>query len=106
MNEINLLRDAGPEAPVLSLAACSAARAALLTEIRGTGARRWVRMPSRAVRWRVGIGLAAAVAAVWSATVVVAERRSWPAARQRRAVGVQATDLPAVAGLDPSGLGA
>ena len=46
MNELTALREAGPEAPVLSPAARSAARAALLAEIDGpTPVRR--RRPSR-----------------------------------------------------------
>jgi hypothetical protein len=69
MNEITLLREAGPEAPPLRPEARSAARAALLAEIEGRPARR--RRPSRKVSVRVGIGLVA-VAAAWTAAVLVA----------------------------------
>ena len=70
MNTIELLRDAGPEGPALSTATRHAARAALLAEIDGARPRR-VRLPSRKVRWRAGIG-AVAVAASWAAAVVIA----------------------------------
>ncbi|NEK84864.1 hypothetical protein GCU60_03655 [Blastococcus saxobsidens] len=70
MNDLTLLREAGPEAPPLSPAARSAARAALLAEIEG-GQPRSVRLPSRKVRWRIGVG-AVAVAASWAAAVVIA----------------------------------
>jgi hypothetical protein len=71
MNEITLVREAGPEAPALSSAARSAARAALLDEIGGATARRRFRLPSPKVRLRIGAGLVA-VAAAWSAAVVIA----------------------------------
>ena len=72
MNTVQLLREAGPEGPALSPDARYAARAALLDEIDAVAAgRRRVRMPSRKVRWRVGIG-AVAVAASWAAAVVIA----------------------------------
>ena len=71
MNTVQLLREAGPEGPALSTATRNAARAALLDEIdRVAGARR-SRMPSRKVRWRMGLG-AVAVAASWAAAVVIA----------------------------------
>jgi hypothetical protein len=74
MNEITLLRDAGPEAPALDTAARHRARAALLTEIeRSTtvGGRLRSRLPRR--RTAVGIGAGVTVAAVaWTAAVVIA----------------------------------
>ncbi|SFU07773.1 hypothetical protein SAMN05660657_05437 [Geodermatophilus amargosae] len=72
MNETTLLRDAGPEAPPLSPAARSAARAALLEEI---GASRTVRgrlrafLPGRRLPLRLGAAVVA-VAAAWTAVVV------------------------------------
>jgi hypothetical protein len=74
MNETTLLRDAGPEAPPLSPAARSAARAALLEEI---GASRTVRsrlrasLPGRRLSLRLGAAVVA-VAAAWTTAVVVA----------------------------------
>ena len=70
MNTVQLLRDAGPEGPALSTATRSAARAALLAEIDGAKPRH-SRVPSRKVRWRLGVG-AVAVAASWAAAVVIA----------------------------------
>jgi hypothetical protein len=69
MNEITLLREAGPQAPALRAEVRSAARAAVLAEIEGRPARR--RRPSRKATVRIGIGLVA-VAAAWAAAVVVA----------------------------------
>lgn len=68
MNEITLLREAGPQAPALSPAARSAARAALLAEIEGPVRHR--RTPSRRTRLRIGTAVLA-VAAAWAAAVVV-----------------------------------
>ncbi|MGY1601951.1 hypothetical protein [Geodermatophilus sp. SYSU D00815] len=69
MNEITLLREAGPEAPALTPATRSAARAALLDEIAGHP----VRARSRRRRTVVRVGLAVtAVAAAWTTAVVVA----------------------------------
>ena len=70
MNTVQLLRDAGPEGPALATGVRTAARAALLAEIEGAQPRR-SRMPSRKVRWRIGIGLVTAAAA-WGAAVVIA----------------------------------
>jgi hypothetical protein len=70
MNEITLLREAGPDAPPLAPAVRSSARAALLAEIDGTRSRP-SRLPSRKVRRRVGAGVVA-VAAAWTAAVVIA----------------------------------
>ncbi|MGY1807558.1 hypothetical protein ACI8AF_09310 [Blastococcus sp. SYSU D00669] len=67
MNELTLLREAGPEAPPLTPAARAAARAALLDEIAGHAPAR------RRRRTAVRAGLAlAAVAAAWTTAVVVA----------------------------------
>ena len=74
MNTVQLLRDAGPEGPALSTATRNAARAALLAEIDGAvklAEPRHSRVPSRKVRWRLGVG-AVAVAASWAAAVVIA----------------------------------
>ncbi|MGY1843343.1 hypothetical protein [Modestobacter sp. SYSU DS0875] len=68
MNELTLIREAGPEAPALSPAARSAARAALLAEIDGPVRRR---RPSRRTALRLGVA-GVAVAAAWSAAVVIA----------------------------------
>ncbi|MGY1988493.1 hypothetical protein ACI792_19945 [Blastococcus sp. SYSU DS0669] len=68
MNDLTLLREAGPEAPPLSPAARSAARAALLAEIEGPPSRR---RPSRGLVVRTGVA-AVAVAAAWTAAVVIA----------------------------------
>jgi hypothetical protein len=69
MNTVQLLREAGPEAPPLTAATRDAARAALLDEI-GRSRPRARRMPSRKVRRRVGVG-AVAVAASWAAAMVI-----------------------------------
>ncbi|MCZ2849519.1 hypothetical protein [Modestobacter sp. VKM Ac-2978] len=68
MNELTALREAGPEAPALSPAARSAARAALLAEIDGPVRRR---RPSRRTAWRLGAA-GVAVGAAWTAAVVIA----------------------------------
>ncbi|MDP5185026.1 hypothetical protein QOZ88_20520 [Blastococcus sp. BMG 814] len=68
MNDLTLLREAGPEAPPLSPAARSAARAALLAEIEGPAPRR---RPRRGLVVRTGVA-AVAVAAAWTAAVVIA----------------------------------
>lgn len=70
MNDIQLLREAGPEGLALAPDVRNAARAALLAEIDG-GKARHSRVPSRKVRWRIGIG-AVAVAASCAAAVVIA----------------------------------
>lgn len=73
MNELTLLREAGPEAPPLRPAALSAARAALLDEIDTAAAGRAsrFRLPSARVQVRTGVGLVT-VAAAWAAAVVIA----------------------------------
>lgn len=68
MNDLTLLREAGPDAPPLSPAARAAARAALLAEIEGPAPRR---RPSRRLVVRTGVA-AVAVAAAWAAAVVIA----------------------------------
>ncbi|WP_346620857.1 hypothetical protein [Blastococcus montanus] len=70
MNDLTLLREAGPEAPPLSPAARSAARAALLAEIEGPAPRR-SRTPRRKVALRIGLA-AVTAAAAWAAAVVIA----------------------------------
>lgn len=71
MNDLTLLRDAGPGAPPLSLAARSTARATLLDEIAGAGApTRRRRSPGRTLSLRIGLA-AATAAAAWVAAVVV-----------------------------------
>jgi hypothetical protein len=71
MNDITLLCEAGPDAPLLTSAARSAARAALLDEI--VAARRpwYLRLPTRKFQLRIGLGLVTAAAA-WTTAVVVA----------------------------------
>jgi len=74
MNDITLLREAGPEAPALSYDARSAARAALLDEIdasRTAKGRLRNRLPSRKAGLRIGAGLTVAAVA-WGAAVVIA----------------------------------
>ncbi|SDO05098.1 hypothetical protein [Geodermatophilus sp. DSM 45219] len=70
MNEITLLRDAGPEGPELTTATRQAARAALLAGIEGRPAVRRRRVPSRRLPLRLGAAVVA-VAAAWTAAVVV-----------------------------------
>ncbi|PZU47792.1 MAG: hypothetical protein DI571_04090 [Arsenicicoccus sp.] len=69
MNDLTLLREAGPDAPPLSPAARSAARAALLAEIDGPAPRRSP-VPSRRTTLGVALG-AVTAAAAWAAAVVV-----------------------------------
>ncbi|TFV57567.1 hypothetical protein E4P41_14315 [Geodermatophilus sp. DF01-2] len=70
MNEITLLREAGPDGPALTTATRQAARAALMAEIEGRPTVRRRRRPSRRVALRVGAGLVA-VAAAWAGAVAV-----------------------------------
>ena len=73
MNDLQLLRDAGPGAAPLSTAARSAARAALLAEIEGAGMRAAPRRnlrPGRTAALRTGIA-AATAAAAWVGAVVL-----------------------------------
>ena len=73
MNDITLLREAGPEAAPLHPEVRSSARAALLAEIEGIGARapRRLRLPSRKTGVRIAAGVAVAATA-WTAAVVIA----------------------------------
>jgi hypothetical protein len=71
MNELTLLREAGPEAPALTPAARSASRAALLAEIGAGRTTRRLRLPARRRSLRLGAGLVA-VAAAWATAVLVA----------------------------------
>lgn len=69
MNEVTLLREAGPEGPALTSAVRSAARAALLDEIGGSRTPR--RRPARRrIALRAGAGLVA-VAAAWTTAALV-----------------------------------
>jgi hypothetical protein len=69
MNDLTLLREAGPDAPLLSPAARSAARAALLAEIDGPVRRRSRRIGRKAV---IRVGLAAVTAAAaWAGAVAI-----------------------------------
>ena len=73
MNDLQLLRDAGPQAAPLSTATRSAARAALLAEIEGAGMRaaprRGIRL-GRTAALRTGVAVATAAAA-WAGAVAV-----------------------------------
>ncbi len=71
MNEVTLLREAGPEAPPLSPAVRSAARAALLAGIEGPAPRRSRRL-GRKGAVRIGLALGAVAAAFATAVVVAA----------------------------------
>jgi hypothetical protein len=71
MNELTLLREAGPEASALTPAARSAARAALLAEIGAGRSPRRLRLPARRTSLRLGVGLVA-IAAAWATAVTVA----------------------------------
>jgi hypothetical protein len=74
MNDITLLREAGPEAPALSTTVRQTARVALLEEIERTGTVRGrvrARLPRRRTALRIGAGLTAAAVA-WTAAVVMA----------------------------------
>jgi hypothetical protein len=72
MNDITLLREAGPEAPPLRPEVQQNARVALLEEIRASaGERRRFRLPSPKVRWRISLAVTTAAAA-WTAAVVIA----------------------------------
>jgi hypothetical protein len=73
MNDITLLREAGPAAPLLQPAALSAARAALLDEIErsGTVGRVRARLPRGGTALRIGAGVTVAAVA-WTAAVVIA----------------------------------
>ena len=74
MNDITLLREAGPAAPPLQPAVRSAARVALLEEIersRTVRGRVRARLPRRRTALRIGVGVTVAAAA-WTAAVVIA----------------------------------
>jgi hypothetical protein len=74
MNDITLLREAGPAAPPLQPAARSTARAALLDEIersQSVGGRVRARLPRRRTALRIGAGVTVAAVA-WTAAVVIA----------------------------------
>jgi hypothetical protein len=74
MNDITLLREAGPAAPPLSTAARSAARVALLDEIersRTVRGRVRARLPRPRTALRLGAGVTVAAVA-WTAAVVIA----------------------------------
>lgn len=83
MNEITLLREVGPEAPDLTAAARSAARATLLDEIgssRPAGGRSRMLPSRKATAARIGIAVVV-VAAAWTTAVAVAppDRAGTPA---------------------------
>ncbi|MGY1734249.1 hypothetical protein ACI798_22320 [Geodermatophilus sp. SYSU D01045] len=74
MNDLTLLREAGPEAPALTPAARAAARAALLAEVdasRTLRGRLRTSLPGRRLSLRIGAAVVA-VAAAWTTAVVVA----------------------------------
>ena len=74
MNDITLLREAGPTAPPMQPAVRSVARVALLEEIersRTVRGRVRVRLPRRRTALRIGAGVTV-VAAAWTAAVVIA----------------------------------
>jgi hypothetical protein len=74
MNDITLLREAGPAAPPLQPATLSAARAALLDEIGRSSpvhGRVRARLPRRRTALRIGAGVTVAAVA-WTAAVVIA----------------------------------
>jgi hypothetical protein len=103
MNEITLLREAGPEAPALSPAARSAARAALLAEIEARPARRRPRRPSRKLTLRIGLAATAAAAAWTAAVVVAAPDAAGPAPGGVRLVDFRTPTFPL--SLDPAPAG-
>jgi hypothetical protein len=74
MNDITLLREAGPAAPPMQPAVRSAARVALLEEIersRTVRGRGRARLPRRRTALRIGAGVTV-VAAAWTLAVVIA----------------------------------
>jgi hypothetical protein len=74
MNDITLLREAGPAAPVLQPAVRAAARVALMEEIERSGtvrSRVRDRLPRRRMALRIGVGVTVAAVA-WTAAVVIA----------------------------------
>jgi len=110
MNDLQLLRDAGPDGAPLSPAARSAARAALLAEIEGAGMRT---APRRAVRKGRTVALrtclgAATAAAAWAGAVAIAGPDATdPAPRGMTLVAVDEITFPlsldpAPAGMTPS----
>jgi hypothetical protein len=71
MNDLMILREAGPDGAALDPAVRAAARSALLDEISAApAARRRIRRPGRRTTLRVGTALVA-VAAAWTAAVAV-----------------------------------
>jgi hypothetical protein len=83
MNELTVLREAGPEAPALSPTARATARAALLDEIatsRTVRSRVRGRLPSRRVVVRVGAAVVAIAAAWTTAAVATPDGPGRPAA--------------------------
>lgn len=112
MNEITLLREAGPGAPVLRPAARSAARAALLAEIDGP-VRRRRRRPGRATALRIGAAVVA-VAAAWAGAVALTGPGARPSSTAPDAMTLVAVEEvtfplsldPAPPGMTPSFTGA
>jgi hypothetical protein len=100
MNDITLLREAGPEAPQFRPEVRSAARAALLAEIEtgGKPVRRPFRLPSRKASWRIGLAVTTAAAA---------GNGRYPSADRLPAVAESLVDRPQPAtlrvGLAPAG---
>jgi hypothetical protein len=106
MNDITLLREAGPEAPELRSDVRSAARAALLAGIEGP-----VRKPSRRLGrrgvFRLGVAVVTAVAA-WAGAVAItgtdAPRANGPVMDSVRLVATQAITFPLSLDPAPEGL--
>ncbi len=106
MNDITLLRDAGPEAPPLTHATHSTARAALLAEIDATAGLRTrrSRWPSRKVQVRIGVGVVTAAAAWVTAVVVAAPDTVGPPPGSVRLVDFEMPTFPLSLDPEPAGL--
>jgi hypothetical protein len=105
MNDITLLREAGPDAPPLTPAARATARAALLAEIDGAGRRpRLLRLPSRRTQLRIGVGLVTAAAAWTTAVLVAAPDRAGSPPDSVRLVDFVTPTFPLSLVPEPAGL--
>jgi hypothetical protein len=106
MNDLQVLRQAGPDGPTLSPAARSAARAALMAEIDGPTTRR-ARRPGRAGAVRICVA-AVTAAAAWGGAVVLTgpddAAPASPAPDGMTLVAVQEITFPLSLDPEPAGM--
>jgi hypothetical protein len=107
MNDITLLREAGPAAPPLTSAARSAARVALLDEIERSQTVRGrvrARLPRRWTALRIGAGVTVAAVAWTAAVVIAAPDELGPPPGSVRLVDFETPTFPLSLDPEPEGL--